>query len=52
MTAGPMFGTLHAFSRLMAHFWMMGDTGVDDWAKWAQLQKEPITSETVELEFG
>lgn len=35
-----------------AHYRMMGDSRVGRWAKWAQVQKLPTTSDVVGLEFG
>lgn len=37
--------------KLLAHYRMKGDPRVDAWVKWAQVQKEPITSEPIEHEL-
>lgn len=39
-------------AKLMADYRMMGGPRVDSWVKRAQVQKEPITSVIIELEFG
>lgn len=39
-------------SKLMAYYSMSGGPRVDEWVKWAQTQKEPVTDDAIDLESG